>query len=444
MLHSDYTPLLGVNIKEFPRGSTAASAPGEGGTRGSESRLGNITKSTPPPSTPQTDSIPRAMGWFKRQYRYFLHSISAQSLGSRSRVASCQRVPSYGVQMGSSTRGISKNAEGTAHFHGVGSCGSVWSCPVCAHRISEQRRLEVMEAMRAHRSAGGICVMITWTFSHGRHDVLSEMLPKMSKALGRAKSRKGYKSACEAVGYKGQIKALEVTHSDANGWHPHTHEIWFLDRKDITKKEIQELKKKLYSVWSACAEKFGLGKPSLKHGINIQFRDEEGNEAAGAYVSKWGYELTYSQTKQNGNSSKGRSPWAILGDLAESWNLKDNNLWVEYVEAFQGKRQLFWSKGLKALYSIDEMSDEEVSDMEYPEKVCDISAEQWAAIMWLKQRPTVLELAETRTKEEVLDYLDYLVRENKAEYDRVQREKYYSRKKITRDTLLHLKELGLQ
>ena len=28
-------------------------------------------------------------------------------------------------------------------------------------------------------------------------------------------------------GFKGLIRSLEVTHG-ANGWHPHTHELWFL------------------------------------------------------------------------------------------------------------------------------------------------------------------------------------------------------------------------
>jgi len=269
------------------------------------------------------------------------------------------------------------------------------------------------------------------------------MLPLMAKAMSRAKSRKGYKSACESVGYAGQIKALEVTHGNANGWHPHTHEIWFLDRDTIKKSELKVLKQKIYKVWSQCAEKFGLGKPSEKHGIDIQYRDQEGNEAAGAYVSKWGYELTYSQTKLNNDPKKGRSPWAILDDLAQDWSSKDHRLWNEYAEAFHGKRQLFWSQGLKNKFGLNEVSDTEASDKEEIVKVCDISTDHWHAIMWLKKRADVLEMAESKTPEEVLDYLDELVKYNEAEFDRVRVAKSKTKSKITRDTLMHLKVLGL-
>lgn len=402
--------------------------------------LGNNTKSAPPFGSSSAKSVDQVARWSKRDYRYALQSVAADVLGSRSRVSSCQKVPSYGVQQSGGMRGISKNAAGVAHYHGVGSCGSVWTCPVCSQRISETRRTEIMTALQQHRENGGIAIMVTWTFSHSKDDDLMDMMKRFSSAMSRAKGRKSYKNLRESVGYIGQVKALEVTHSNANGWHPHCHEIWFLDRKTITGVELDRLQLGIYKVWRQCAVKFGLGEPSLKRGIDVQYR-KNGSDSAGAYIAKWGHELTYSQTKKS--KKAGRSPWGILSDLLEKWNYTDHCLFNEYARVFSGRSQLFWSKGLKDHFGINDLSDEYISDSEEEEHVCDINREQWGAIVWFKKHAKVLEIAETQSPDCVIQYLDFLVDENRRLYS----QQVLSKRKLTREiyqsTIKHIDHLNL-
>ena len=52
---------------------------------------------------------------------------------------------------------------GTAHYSGLQTCGSVWSCPICAAKITERRRLEVQDAINQHRQAGDEVQLLTLT-----------------------------------------------------------------------------------------------------------------------------------------------------------------------------------------------------------------------------------------------------------------------------------------
>lgn len=292
--------------------------------------------------------------------------------------------------------GISINADGRASFHGVGSCGDVWCCPVCALRIAEGRRQEVAEAMRQHRAAGGIVVLATFTFSHSNTERLADNVAGLCRALRRLKQTRQYKALMSEIGYRGQIRALEVMHGSANGWHPHVHEIWFLDRGDLAGYVIEQLEGELFLLWQAACVREGLGAPDREHGLKIEYRKPGAGDgsAVGAYVAKWGHELTHLQAKAGKLGS--RSPWAILRDLVERWNYRDSNLYREYAKAIKGRAQLFWSRGLKKHFHIDEASDDEVADAPEKRPVCDLGHDQWQAILYFDAHCWVLEIAEAK------------------------------------------------
>ena len=315
-----------------------------------------------------------------------------------SRVSVCKHVPALNPEtMGLQSVKIAANGDGETSFTGAAVCGSVWLCPVCNPRIAKQRQGEILHAQREHRKNGGVTLLLTITFSHSRNDNLKETLSKFSKALSRMKACRKYKSLKQAVGYVGSIRALEFTHSDRNGWHPHTHEIVFLD-KTITEAQAENFRQSIFNLWEFYAVKHGLGKPTNEHGINVKYAtDNEKNDGMlASYVAGMDYELTHLHTKESKEKGvySGRSPWQILKDIADKKSERDIFLWREYAHAVHGRNQLFWSKGLKDRFQVKEFSDLEAAAVFEEKKILRVlSDDEFYLICYAKKHAEALEVA---------------------------------------------------
>lgn len=363
-----------------------------------KSLLGSITESAAKNNESGESEAPKPLTKSGVE-QYQLLSIAGQIHGQHHRVSTCQKVPTYAVQQGAGGRGISKNENGRAHFHGVGSCGDVWNCPHCAPRIAEGRRKELQLAMAEARRQGYKALLATRTFSHTREDNLKDTIRQKQKATSSMKASREYKKLVSGIGMVGHVRALEVTHSWANGWHPHDHEIWFVKNDDITESEIKDYEEKFYECWKKYAVKHGLGAPSRKHGFRIDYRKGAGeSDAVGAYVSKFGFEMTYSHSKSGKKGS--RTSWNMLMDIFENQNGQKALKWSPEVEllkefgkAMKGRAQLFWSRGLKDLLKVNEETDEELADKPMKEHVREITDKEWSAILWSESRGKVLDVA---------------------------------------------------
>lgn len=261
-----------------------------------------------------------------------------------------------------------------ARLAGVSTCGSVWHCPVCAAKISESRREELARAMVAHVKVGGAAYLLTLTFPHEADHPLPELITKFGKALDRFKTGYRFKNILGkdgSAGRIGSVRSLEVTISQQNGWHPHTHDLVFSDRDglgelladagirvdadgNLGSVAIDELK----HAWVAALIKSGLGDHSkltwmMQHALNVR-----GGEHAAQYIAKFGRderwgassELTRPHAKVGAIGADGENVhftpfqlllWAANGDGWAAHRFR------EYAEVFQGKRMLSWSPGLK-------------------------------------------------------------------------------------------------
>ena len=290
-----------------------------------------------------------------RVQRFALQSV-ARSILPQSRTAKCLRIRAHDCDVQ-----VWKSKEhGTASYGGLQTCGSVWTCPVCAAKIAERRRVELLEAMELHKAQGGAVFLLTLTTPHQRGDVLAELLDQQGKALQSFLRDRKVKEVFKEMGYIGQVRALEVTHGRKaarnNGWHPHFHILQFCyqkgndsDRKDWTAR--------LYMRWAFYCEKAGLGTPSYAHGIKL----DDGTKASD-YVTKWGLEdeMTKGHTKKA--KAGGETPFDLLrAALADRQDKQAAALFREFAECFKGKRQLSWSNGLKARFFVDEKTDEELA-----------------------------------------------------------------------------------
>lgn len=342
-----------------------------------------------------------------RSTNYKLRNIAQSVLGSKHRIFSCNKVPSYGVQKLGHVRGISKNEDGKAFFHGMASCGDVHTCPVCSVKISEGRRQEVIHALRSHSESGYIALFATFTIRHSRNDSLCDNLTAFRNARSEMINCRKFKEIKRLIKMTGYIRRLEVTWGESNGWHPHDHEVWFLDREIAKQSGIEYVQEQVHDLWVYYCKKHGLGEPVRGRGFDLRYKNQNGSDAVGSYLTKWGHELTYGHTKIVKGVER-YSPFSMLHSLTEQYSPKIASLYQEYAKAFKGRAQLLWSRGLKSRFGIQEFTDGELS--EKPEKIhhCDLTAEQSFQISFLNKFADVLDYAERYSPEKTLNYVDSL------------------------------------
>lgn len=352
------------------------------------------------------ESEPKAARNEARRGRYALQTESARLLGpsetprgSKWRVGGCAR-----RRVSEDVVVLHSPALNRAHFGNLMICGSVWTCPVCAAKVGERRKAEVVAATDLHVAAGGGIYMVTLTFRHTREDNVGDLVKRLRHALVRLREQRVYKRLRRVVDYVGLIRALEVTHSEANGWHPHVHELWLTSRT-LTRGELRLFQQMLFAMWRDACGEAGLGTPNRKNGVTIIAA-----ESAQAYVTKFGREPTWGAASEltkahsKRGRGKGRTPFDLLRLSREGDELAGARF-VEFASAFYGARQLFWSPGLKAAFGLQELSDEEIARLEEEdaEVLVRITKEQWRDLLRrpAESRALVLELAENGGAEAV-------------------------------------------
>jgi hypothetical protein len=323
-----------------------------------------------------------------------------------------------------------------ASFFGVQTCGSVWHCPICAPKIANGRRDEMAAAMSTQIENGGMVFLLTYTFQHGTEDggagCLKPQLDKLREAMREFKALRAYKAIMERAGSIGQVRALEVTYGEANGWHPHVHELCFAAKSAVVTRIIgrvagftdygRSILGRLRTLWARHLIKNGMAGltngdtgiqrfAKLRHLMTRCFTVQCGAFSA-QYIAKFGREaggwglsdeLTKSHTKMARRVGH-TTPWGLLmdhleGDKRATW------LFREYAEAFAGKRQLFWSRGLKKELGIAEVEDDDLAaapDQRCDETVIRLTDDQWRVILSRNARYDVLRAAARDGKPGVL------------------------------------------
>lgn len=320
-----------------------------------------------------------------RAKRYALRWIARRLLpkGHKTRKCGAWRLPNMDIQV------LKSPALQRAYFHGLQVCASPWACPVCAAKISERRTAEVQEAIDRAKVLGLSVYLVTLTIPHGLGDDIADLLHRMHAAWAKLNQGKGGEKFRARIGLRGHIRALEVTYGELHGWHPHFHALLFLDT-ELTPGQVQQV---FTERWQRCAVRAGLPLPHADFGCQV-----DGGDHAERYVSKGGWGLAEELTKgQAKDGRKGRSPRQLLEDY-QNGDKQAGALFARYVEAFHGRRQLYWSNGLRALLSVAELTDEEIvakPDDEVSMLLATITDDQWKAIYRKRQESVVLDLAET-------------------------------------------------
>jgi hypothetical protein len=276
---------------------------------------------------------------------------------------------------------------GRARYGGLRVCSRVWTCPVCAAKISERRAVELAQSIGVARSQGVSVALLTVTVPHIKTDALKPLLERLSASWRRFTSGKTWESFKQNIGFVGTIRNIEVTHG-ANGWHPHFHCLVFY----TSEVELQDLQRKWGQHWQRCAVACGLSRPSDQHGLTIQNGD-----FAASYVSKWGLEHEMTKSMAKTARKGGRTPMDMVRDfLAGTSPKRDAALFREFAEAFHGMQQLRWSRGLKARFMVEDKDDETIvaeEENRAAELVVQLTWPEWVSVR-RHHRATLLDLAE--------------------------------------------------
>lgn len=319
------------------------------------------------------------------------------------------------------TVGVWKSKEYERSFYsGLVICGNVFTCPVCAAKIQERRRLEIAKLFDA--AYGGDLgpdkkvVMATLTFSHSRDDKLIDLLDLQAAALKVLRESTNWRKMKKLYGCVGFIRSLEITYG-INGWHPHTHEALVVDKET----DVDDLRDLILEKWLVACERFGLtgGKIEDFKKRSVQITD---NCHTSDYLAKqddsrhWGIdrELAKSMTKQGKKS--GRHPFSFLKDYADG-DKKAAALFLEYAFGVKGRNgkgraQIYWQPGLKKKVGLIEKSDEDLAkeERDSADLLAALNVADWNLILKHKMRSQILDVAENFGAKGIQNFLDDLRR----------------------------------
>lgn len=329
----------------------------------------------------------------KRNQAFKLQKLSADSLkdttfrnGNKAGVCSCCKHRNGSGKAISVKYDFSKNK---ASFANLFRCNSVWLCPVCAKRVSEVRRDELLTVSEKWQSGDffnfatrfntkinlnnsnfekkNSIFLVTFTVKHKRSDSLIDVLNALKHGFHSLSRNKSGRNLLAKYGIAHNVRSLEVTYGNSNGWHPHYHCL-FYSFFNLNKDEIKAFRDELSIEWQKIfKDELEPFKPDIVHGVHIA----DGSFAS-TYINKFGEEVPcrrlgkkvdLEMTKSHMKKAKEKdrfSPFEMLEYFDDLPYLIPK--YIEYAKAFFASRQLKYSQGLKRLMGLVDLTDEQVLD----------------------------------------------------------------------------------
>lgn len=293
----------------------------------------------------------------RRLSRSRLHAFVRRT-SHRAGAGDCMITPT-----GGSVRVNVDRATGRGHVSGVKRCASPWACPVCAPTIRQRRARELTELVDRAQSEGHVCVLVTYTLPHHAGEPLDQLMQELAASWKAIWSGRAAVAFREMWGVVGQVRSIEITYGE-NGWHPHVHQVIFLDRRFadvgalLTNLWIALHQRWTESVLRACGRR-----PNTRNGVDVELVHDA--QAVGDYVTDaggWsiGAELALHPVKVP-RASSSVSPFGLLGAAAMWGDAKAARLWWEYERATAGRHAIQASPGLYARYEVESADDEDAA-----------------------------------------------------------------------------------
>lgn len=313
-----------------------------------------------------------------------VNTLRVDKRNKRFRTPSClcfSKVGGAGIQWRPST--------GRASYSGLLTCGSIWTCPVCGQRVSQQRANDLTRLINVHTGQGGDVYLLTFTAPHGPGEDLRRRMDLFQRAFDGAMKSKAVMTFKRSAGFIGSVTSKEVTHG-LNGFHDHYHVLWFTTKPIY----LDMLEFVVFEQWRNYALKRGLGEPSPS-AFDVRM-----GSAAGEYVSKLGWnvaaEVALSGEKRGRVGS--RHPFDLFLDWSRGEFPAGLGLFLQYASATWGRRYMTSYKPLarKLGIDLDELTDAQLAERVDTESilVCVLGMDLWRKVLRHKVRAQVLRVFE--------------------------------------------------
>lgn len=213
-------------------------------------------------------------------------------------------------------------------------------------------------------------LMGTLTMRHHKGHRLATEWDALADSWASVREARVWRKWRDRLGMVGNLRVVEVT-DGSNGWHAHLHLVLLVGREAEDPELLEEFTTWLLEKWARALERHGFP-GALDVGQDVHL--VSGVEAAadlGHYLSKSapygtaeavGRELMGSWTKGARGVWSTVPAWRLAEEFKATGNVADLERWHEYERASKGRRQVTWSRGLRALLDLDaELSDEAVA-----------------------------------------------------------------------------------
>lgn len=254
---------------------------------------------------------------------------------------------------------IVKANKGQFMYQGLASCSMIWRCPICSIKILAGRQKEISHLLEHHVKAGYKIGFLTLTMRHKKLDAFEYTLNKLNDTYRKIRNQKEFKHLTKQDLFLGQIKSLETTYTESNGWHPHIHILYFYKTNDS--ELITSFQKRLITKWAQITNS------------QVKRQDQsiiETIDEVGQYITKFDIvkEITGDWTK----TSKGIKPFQMLEAIAskrivlgtrtvEESKLLLINLWIEYITTTKGKHRISISPEINYAYKLEAKTDDQLT-----------------------------------------------------------------------------------
>ena len=279
---------------------------------------------------------------------------------------------------------------GDAYITGIITCKSIWTCPVCAERITCERIDQLKDALKS----GYKTVMVSVTLRHDKSDRLDDLLRCLKDAIRKLKSGRWWSNYKDRWGVVAYVSSYEITWGDVYGWHPHAHILLFLDTDKV---DADLMWSEMVTKYVEIINKLG-GYASRNHSVDVTQGDKDVKDYLVKHVSVDGLALEMSSTDtKDGRSKYSKTFWDLVY-LSKYFGYAVD-LVKEYARATYRLQSFIWSRGAKDFLGVSDPKDKDDAEL-----VTLIPRPTWDVIRTHAMQDFVLSLA-VQDDDQLKDFL---------------------------------------